>query len=188
MLDPTLAAAFIDNGVKHVVLGVRLRPFSLWHRLLLLAVDSPFLKKGEVRLFDLRVAVGICRLRFGQSKVRHPRPGLSLLRRGLQGEVEAFLRYAGDYLSRPEYDVVAPEDKGVPRPRRGAPPEIMQIAADVIGWTHWPEAVVWELPIGRAHWYAMMGQRAGGADVDYLTEEEREFQAEMKRNPEPKWR
>lgn len=53
-------------------MGKRMRPFSLWHRLLLGTVQSPFLCNGDKDLRDVCIAVGICRTQFGNSKIRKP--------------------------------------------------------------------------------------------------------------------
>lgn len=182
MLDRDLAAAFIDGPARHVCLGVRLQPFSLWHRFLLRALDSPVFKGEPITLPQLRDAVAVCRLRPFQCKLRKPVPGCYFLRHGFKAEVERFTDYCGDYITRPEWVVVAekaPKDAAPPE-ARGVMPDDITIAADIIGWTGWPEKYVWALPIGRAYWYQMCAQRAAGLDVDYTDEGERQFRAEAK--------
>jgi hypothetical protein len=179
-LDPSLAGAFIDGGVSHRLLGVRLRPFSLWHLLLLQTLDSPFLRKGQVGLHDLRTAIGICRLRFGQSRVRRPSLGLVLLcRKGaFHDAVCDFLSYTGGYLYKPDYSIV-PSKYSTPGKVSGAP-EIFRLASDVIGWSHWTEDHVWNMAPGRAQWYRSSALRAIGADVDFVSQADRDFEAAMK--------
>lgn len=188
-MDRTLAAAFIDNRAepwhpaRQRVLGARLRPFCLWHRFLLKSIDSPVFTGGMLDLRSLRTAAGICRLRFGQCQVRKPWPGAYLFRHGLQGEADRFYAYAGDYITKPEWAVVPlrPAKKGAAAPEpRGVIPEDIQIVADLVAWSHWPEWYVWELPISRAYWYQMMAHRAAGLDVDYVDEDERRFQEDLK--------
>lgn len=179
MLDETLAAAFIDGGKRHKILGQRLRPFSLWHRLLLQAIDSPFLRKGTVNFFDLRTAVAACQLRFPDSCIVRS----WLFRKWpLSHGVNQFLAYAGDYLSRPEYAIIPPKPVvgAPPEPKRGIAPEIVIVAGDIIGWSGWSPELVWNLPIGQSYWYQMLARRGAGADVDFVTEEERAFQAEIR--------
>lgn len=182
MLDRDLAAAFIDGPVRHVCLGVKLQPFSLWHRFLLRALDSPIFTGGELTLPQLRVAVGVCRLRPFRCKLRKPIPGWFLIRHGFKAEVTRFMEYCGDYITRPEWAVIPEEGpKGSPAPEpRGVIPDDIMIAADIIGWTGWKEKRVWALGIGRAHWYQMCAHRAAGLDVDYVDASEREFRAEMR--------
>ncbi|MEA3210983.1 MAG: hypothetical protein QOE70_4040 [Chthoniobacter sp.] len=186
-LDPSLAGAFIDGGHQARVLGVRLRRFSLWHVLLMQTLDSPFLREGGVSLHDLRTAIGLCRLRFEDSQIRRPWIGpislLKLCRRGgLHREVLRFIAYTADYVHKPEYSVRPPKlppGATITMPGAGAP-EIFKLASDVIGWSHWPEAHVWEMSPGRAHWYRTMKLQAQGADVDFMTPEDRAFDAGMK--------
>ncbi len=222
LIDPILAAAFIDgqprggwSGTR--VLGVRLRKFCRWHLLLLLAVNSPFVRKGAVTLFDLRTAVAICRLRFDDSRLRRPWLVPFVLRMKMwshgvmeswsdgamqhpntpplhhstpiptpapcfQRVVDAFLEYTGDYLQKLDCSIIPPElPKGaVPRVPATPPPDIFDAVSDIIGWSHWPEAVAWELPIGREDWYRTSARRAQGMTVDFMDEEEREFQQKLK--------
>lgn len=182
MLDRDLAAAFIDGPSRHICLGVRLQPFSLWHRFLLRALDSPIFKGGTLTLPQLRVAVAVCRLRPFQCKLRKPVPGLYFIRHGFKAEAQRFMDYCGDYITRPEWVVVPgkePRDAAPPEPRGAIPADIM-IAADIIGWTHWDERKIWSLPIGRAYWYQMCAHRAAGLDVDYMDEDERKFGEEAR--------
>lgn len=189
-LEPSLAASFIDGTrgdgwSPHRFFGVRLRRFSLWHLFLLQSIDSPFVRLGDVGLFDLLTAVGICRLRFDDSLIRRPRMGLpgwwKLARKdGLRREVMRFLAYTGDYFQKPEYCIHTREVPGVAKPPpRTSAPELIMLAADVMGWCRGSERWVWELPPGRAYWYRSMAQRASGADVDFMDDEERDFQEQM---------
>jgi len=184
LLDKTLAAAFIDGPARHVCLGVKLPPFSLWHRFLLRAFDSPLFKKGQLTIHDLRLAVGVCRLKPFQCRVRKPSPGFFFLWHGLQAEVDRFYAYCGDYISRPEWAVVPPpRAKGGPPPEpRGMIPDDILVVADIIAWSGWDEEVVWALQIGRAYWYQMCAQRAAGLDVDFTDEIERAFREELRQH------
>lgn len=189
-LEPSLAAAFIDGSrgdgfSPHRFVGCRLRRFSLWHLFLLQTIASPFVRLGDVTLWDLLTAVGICRLRFDDSRIVRPWLGPVTLCRlarkgGLHREVMRFLAYTGDYLQKPEYCIHTREVQGsAPSPQRSSAPELLTLAADIMGWCRAPERWVWELPPGRAYWYRSMAQRALGADVDFMNEEERAFQDQM---------
>lgn len=184
--DSHLGPAFIDGGVRHRFFGRVLRPFSVWHLFLLQAIDSPFTTKGDVFQFHLETAVGVCRLRYPDSKIQRPWVGpLSswrLARKGgLEREVARFLDYAGDYLSKPEYAIhPRPRPEGAPPPpQRTSAPFILRLVADIVGWAHCPIGDAWNLPVGQAHWWQSMAHRAHGEDVDFMDEEEREFQAQM---------
>lgn len=207
-LDPKFAAAFIDgerglhtSGTR--ILGVRLRKFCLWHRLLLRAIDSPFLvEKSMVTMLDLRRAVGVCRLRYGDSNIVLPRliPFLvtvgvilrSLFRRrsALRAEKEnawqrairaqcgAFLEYAGSYLQKPEYSIIPPKQSGTTAMPRGRAPEELEHAGDLIRFG-FDEVRAWEMSIGAANWWRALAQRAAGCDVDFVTPSEKQFCARL---------
>lgn len=209
-VHPTFAAAFIDNSEggefsPHRVLGKKLRRFCLWHRLLLRTVDSPLVYGGDITFFALRTAVGICALKFGDSKVRRPwlipalyvlraiivslftrnpkgKNGMNPYQRALSKVAEQFYEYCGDYLQEPEYSVV-PRAGSKPSLRERAPEEL-ESASAVIAFTHWSEDAVWNMPIGRASWYVMMHRKSLGMDVDLLGEEELKYQEELREKME----
>jgi len=205
-VHPTFAAAFIDNSdggefSPHRVLGRRLRRFCLWHRLLLRTLDNPLLVGGNITFFDIRTAIGVCCLRYGQSKVRRPwfipalimaktilvallsrRPkddkGLNPYQRAMARIAEQFYAYCGDYIQEPEYSVIPkPGAKGE---RRERAPEELETAASVIAFSGWSEDVVWNMSMGKVSWYVMMHRRMSGMDVDLLGEEELRYQEELR--------
>ncbi len=178
-----------DPWSDHRVLGRRLRPFCLWHRFLLEAIESPLLIPGATLLpVDLRRAVAICRNRFREGRVR-PLPSLldawRLAGRGFAREQAAFEEYIGDFHVRPIYaiktDTGSKAKRGFPA---GPPPEILSLVGDIIGWSSWPDWRVWELPIGEVHFYASCVENARlaptGSQQDWLTDRERKFQADLK--------
>lgn len=196
-VDETLAAAFIDGGhgkyAPNRLLGVRVRRFCLWHRLILNTLDSPFMNNGRVTFYDLRTAVGVCRLEFGDCHIRRPWlvPFLlhcwiffaSMFRRSEQdrtvlqgtllGEVRKFLSYCGDYLQEPAFTVIPP--KNASGHHRGRAPDEFEQVAELVNWSKWSEEEIWNMPIGRANWYRVMARRDAGLDVDFMTKDEQEF-------------
>jgi hypothetical protein len=181
--DQTFAAAYIDGGVRHRVLGARLRPFSAWHLYQLQIIDSPFLKAGQVFLYDLRRAVGVCRLRFPDSWTRLPIFPLFMTQQKLEAEVAKFLAYVDNYLQRPEYSILQPDEFVRPkRPLRipANAPEPIELAFDAAHGANIPLAEAWNLPIGQAYIAQAMQFRRAGLMVDFMTEKEREFQRAIK--------
>lgn len=208
-MDQVVAAAFIDGSrspvySNHRILGVRLRKFCLWHRWLLNTIDSPFMRKGPVTMFDLRTAVGICRLSYQETYVRRPwltpiliyakalcaslwcrKPGpcpsdpegkQNHLQRTLQKRADAFLKYTSDYLQDPEYAIIPPEHgpKYVPQTPRGRFDDCIEHIGELIAFGI-PERCAWEMPIGRARVYRIIARRVAGNDVDVTTPEELAF-------------
>jgi hypothetical protein len=181
-LDSSFAAAYIDNGKHYRLLGRRLRPFSLWHVLLLQALDSPFIKGGSISLFDLKTAIGICSLRYRNSKIKRPwfpfKVGVGALRQ----EVARFVEYVEDYLSKPEYTVIPWDTKHTgPAPVPVTPPpHIIATAFNVAHGARITIGEAWDLPIGESYICESMYLRAQGAQLDFLSDEERKFQQELK--------
>ena len=87
------------------------------------------------------------RLRSLNSRVRRPRLGPTALFRlcrksGLQRAVCDFLAFTVDYLRKPENSIRPPKRLAGASLGGGSAPEIIKLAADVIGWTCWSEAYV----------------------------------------------
>jgi hypothetical protein len=181
--DSVFAAAYIDNGTKHRVLGARLQPFSAWHLLLLSVIDSPFLSSGQVYLYHLRRAVGICRLSFPQSRTRLPFSPLVLTSKRFHQEVSKFLLYTGDYIQRPDYTIIPFDLMGEgrkPGPQPNPPPDVIQLVYDAAHGANIPIDQAWNMPIGQAYVSQAMYYQHRGVMVDFMSDSEREFQAVLK--------
>lgn len=210
--DLTFYGSIIDgsNGSgwsDRRVLGKRLRPFCLWHRALLNCLSSPFMHNGDKTLRDVRMAVGICRTQFGNSRITKPGlvPSLIWLRtllwaswprrkvqtiagqpeplnpmqKAIQRHSDDFLAYAGDYLQQPAYSVVPPESNGSnTRIPRGRPPAELDQVADLIGFGL-SEERAWNCPFGLANWYRVMALKVRGVDIDFTDAEEKRFQMSL---------
>jgi hypothetical protein len=190
-LEPSFAEAFFhrlphsfderDPWSEHRVLGLRLRPFSLWHQFLLSAADSPLLQsESEIELTDLARAVSICRCRYHQSDF-----GVGMRLRswwsvagkgGFAKELSAFRDYIRDFQSSPEYSIIPP-DHAAPSTPRGQPPELLKIVDDVMHEARCSRRAAWEMPEGEARWWHAMALRRKGVDLNFMTPEERARQA-----------
>lgn len=181
-VERTFSEAFIN--APHVVLGRRLRPFSLWHLFLLQTLDSPYLTGGTraVEPFDLKTAVGVCSLRFDETKVRRPwGPGVWWSCRSqsrFSEESNKLISFIGDYLQRPDFNVITPDNAKTQTPR-GQPPDVLQIAWDLMSGMGCSERYAWEMPLGKAYWYQSMHIK-DKHDTDFMTPEEREYQTALK--------
>lgn len=208
-IDPLFAGALIDNAgpiwARKKVLWKRLRKFCLWHRLLLRTIGSPLVThEGSVSLFDIATAVGICRLKFGDCRIRRPRAmmmvvkaqmifgaifkkpkdGMNPIQMALKPHLEAFVEYAGDYLKEPVFSIVRPTSSNN-RPTRSsvipslhpAPMELEIVTSLMSLGIGWEEA--WNLPIGQAQWLRPMSMRRDGKLIDFADQDEREFQSQL---------
>ena len=204
-----LFSAFIDGGEagdwsRTRFLGVRLRKHSLWHRMMLRSVDSPFIKRGVVTMRDLRITAGICRCEYGNSNIRKPwlkpfliyvraimaaillRPkakaaleGLNPYQRALTAQAETLAEYFGDYLAEPEYavrrsDSAAGRDPQTPR---GTFNEEFEHVSELVQFFHGAVtlAQIWDMPISAANYWRVVARRASGMDIDVVTDKEGEF-------------
>lgn len=181
-IDRIFAAAYIDNGNVHKILGVKLRPFCAWHLFQLQIVESPFLSAGEVFLFHLRRAVGICRLRFPESRTKLPFFPLVVNKKKLHKEVENFLLYLGDYIQKPDYSVIPPDEFRKSKRTTHLPspaPEVVQLAFEAAHGANISIHDAWNMPIGQAYIAQAMYLKQHGIAVDFMNEEERQFQASI---------
>ncbi len=185
-VDQTFAAAYIDNGNVHKVLGVKLRPFCAWHLFLLQVVESPFLDAGNVYLPHLRRAVGICRMGFPRSRTKLPFWPLILKQKRLEQEVGKFLAYFGDYMHRPDYSIIPVNDMpqrgpiAPPRKKPTSAPDVIHLVFDAAHGANISVNEAWNIPIGQAYIAQAMHMRNQGVTVDFMDEGEREYQRQLK--------
>lgn len=203
-LEPSFAQAIFhdlprnydsrDPWSNHRVLGLRLRPFSLWHLALLQEIDSPLLiplRKDEPCAAgprDLARAVRICRLRWPQIdwKGDFDLRVLCALLGGFTKHLAAFAEYVKDFQASPEYIVIPPERNGnePPRAPRGAPPAILRTLREVIQVTGCSRSDAWDMPVGEARWWYAIADNER-FECDFMTQVKRDEQARIKKeNPE----
>lgn len=185
VLDKRLAESWINRG-RHVVLGRALRPFCLWHKFLLEFIDSPFVSGTQPpTLIDLELAVRVCRSRFdtpiesifGRRGFAQKLWMLWLAKRyDAQAEGEKFRQYIHDFHAHPRFWQPAQ----APDAFDGPMPETFSIACQLIhggGWGAGVEAWAWEMPIGRAYWYASGFVKLAGGDLKFVAESDDELAA-----------
>ena len=173
-LDPRFAESWINE--RHTVLGVTLRPFCLYYRLLFEVTDSPFIKGGPVTFIDLYAAVQMCRMDYNDWLRTRPlsifaRLRLAFLARryNLESESAKLSAYLTDYFAPPEFWQKAQSTS------HGLPPETGAVASQIIHATGWDEERAWMLPLGRAYWYSALFSRLSGADLKFVSESEDEL-------------
>lgn len=198
--------AFIDGSDSSEwsdvwILGKRLRKFSLWHCLLLRAAESPLVGHGDVGMRDIQNAIAICRLQFGQSKIRRPKlmPAFIAIRatltalasvfrfwrkvpqgtlppyhEALKRAMEAFVSYTGDYFAKPDLCIHTPPSPGTPQTPRGRLPQEIEHVADLMAYPGLgiSEARAWNMPVSMANFYRPIAWRFRGVDCDFITDAE----------------
>lgn len=186
MLDDGFAEAWVNS--THTVLGLELLPFSLWHRFQLSLLDSPVLSGETLNPLDLERVVRVCRLGYPDvisMKVNWWSFRWRLAGREFRSEVAKIGTYLADYYSIPQF--IPPARKrdhlaSVTSP----PPEELRIFSSIVTMTGWSEKKIWDLPIGKAYWYAAGHWYQTGQELDFLTPEHlvlKERIAAMKAKP-----
>lgn len=172
MLDEGFAEAWVNS--THRVLGLKLQPFSLWHRFQLEILKSPVLKTGEaIPPLELERACLACRVSYPM--VLSPKINMWSFRWRLAGrnystEVQKFFAYLADYFAIPQF-LPQIKKRSLPESINHPPPETMQIYSAIATMTSWPEEKIWNLPIGQAYWYAAGQWYQAGHELDFLTPE-----------------
>jgi len=180
-------------------MGRKLRPFSLWHLVVLSGLDSPLVREGarkpgpkgvEVTPRDLKLAASVCALRYpewrGDARLSAwDRIWRLSHREGWLRELRSWAAYREDFASYPDFDVQEPHRSAAVKsavPIRLNPPPgpvwKVTLVASTLGM---PPDQVWDLPIGVVEWYAACARRLRGELVDFTTEAHREFREEFKR-------
>ncbi len=171
MLDERFAESWVNS--THRVLGLSLRPFSLWHRFQLEILDSPVLNGQPVHYLDLERACRCCQLQYPNPispKIKKWSLHWRLYRCEFNLEVKKFGTYLEDFFAPPQF--LPSIRKPVHQPEVfHPPPETIRILSAVIDLTKWSENKIWDMPIGQAYWYAAGQWYQDGAELDFLTPE-----------------
>lgn len=184
-MDEGFLEAFAHSPAPHVVLGIRLRPFSLWHEALLDSIGSPFVARTKEnpllgprdKIFErLFLAVEVCRVLHpklpratGWLAQRRRRKAFRRFYRKsnrlqLITEVGRFIHYLGDYRSRP-VPVSTKDSEPVKSPRW-----LYEISL-FKRFNHDVDlAAVWNLSPGFVSWINTGALEASGARINIMTE------------------
>ena len=149
--------------------------------MLLQAVHSPFVAGGVATLFDLKNAVAICRLKYRESRIRRQCFPRFISRKTLKKHVALFQDYVGDYINRPEYNIIPLDIRSrTPPVRLTHPPAAVCTAYNAAMGARISIMEAWNMPIGEAYISEAMYFRSQGSQLDFLDDAEKKFQQEMK--------
>jgi hypothetical protein len=168
---------------EHIVARRKLKPFNLWHYTYLNFVDSPFVVAQKEPVpptwADIELATRICQLEYEKqlpakdsllSKLSlQLHLFITMARSTEERERAAFFAYMVDYFAPPKFNEWKSNKSLMPR---GGPPDPLSVASACImlfGGGPVVEKWVWEMPIGRAYWYASTLHYNRGAPLDYMT-------------------
>jgi hypothetical protein len=175
-IDAQFAEAWLN--VEHKVFGLKLRPFSLWHKFLLEVTESPLVTKSDAKATDLYAACKLLTLKFPDNDVALTRfdwVRMFFRVRKNSAEIEGgkLSSYINDYFTSPEYW----ESEGKSgSSNKGQPPEQLSAIIPLL-MMGFSEAEAWNMPIGKALWYGATYASWQGADLDFITAEEQEMRA-----------
>ena len=167
-MDARFIRAFTSPG-ETLLLGHRMKPFSLKHRMALHAVESPFVTPGkEVSVLDLFVAVKICseksirRLSF-MDVVR-----MSFIK-AKPNKIEGYIMAFHDYSNVANWPKFWEKEK-----RQGGSngvPWMLSVVSNLIS-NVWSEEDAWSLPESQAIWYHSAISINNGNDVSIMSEQD----------------
>jgi hypothetical protein len=163
---------------SHRVLGRKLKPFSLAHRLVLEAIDSPFCYEDRPFSFaDLAIAIRICASSDPFAPIDPPTwmDRFRFWRAAFDPAYfrqcsQQFVDYLEDHSSSPKFWNRVDDEL-----HREAIPWLLHVAASILRQTSLSEAEVWAMPLGRALWYATALAKQDGCDLDVLTTQDEEL-------------
>ena len=176
------AEAWVNS--EHKVFGYKLKPFSLWHKFLLQVYENPLIegseKSRDITIEDMISAIYIFRLKYPQT----PNPNKLWTRIRFtfrsfkpEKEVESLKNFFSDFLSFPEFWEKKENENKASDPVKGSkgPPDVLSTASSCMS-LGFKEKEAWDMPIGKAYWYASMKAIHLGADLDFVTADEVEMQ------------
>lgn len=157
-----------------VVIGRRLRPFCLAHRVALTALGSPLMRQdAPIAPADLLVALRVCSARDPFAPDLRPTLRDSLAfwrfrfnRAAFLSALREFVAYVGDHAAHPqtwEKEQQCASD-GIPWP--------LHVVARLVR-NGVPERDAWRMSEGRALWLSIAFARHDGAEVSVITERDR---------------
>ena len=170
-MDARFIRAFTAPG-ETSLLGHRMKPFSLKHRMALHAVESPFVTPGkEVSVLDLFIALKIC----SEQSIRR----LSLMDvirisfikakpKKIEGYIMAFHEYS-NVANWPKF-----WDKEKRQGGSNGVPWILSVVSNLIS-NGWSEEDAWALPESQAVWYHTAISINNGNDVSIMSEQDEEI-------------
>jgi hypothetical protein len=174
-LDESFAEAWLNND--HKVLGFRLLPFSLWHKFLLTVTGSRALTGDQLSMFDVVGFCKVCTNRYPSAKYKFTKLDQLriLLTRNKKNVSERVESYIKDYCAFPEFW----EKKQGEGKATGGPPDPLGSVVSLLAMG-FSVNEAWDMPLGMAQYYTSAYMQQQGADIEFITSEEKELFESMK--------
>lgn len=185
-MDARFIKAFTMPGETNL-LGYRMRPFSLKHRLALLAIESPFVTPDKpMTVHDLFIAVKIC----AEKPIRRL-TFMDMMRVSwISAKPSRFDVYVKAFY---DHSNIAHWPKFWERNKQGGnssgAPWVLNVVSSLIA-NGWEEEAAWSLPESQAIWYHTALSINNGNDVSLMSDDQEDiianfdkFVAEAKAKP-----
>ena len=178
VFDTLFGEALVNEDYR--LFGRKLKPFCSYYEFWLENIDSPFIRGGAIESDDLVMFFKICRLKFLQSPSLNK---IDLLRAALCNKQKGFntvSKYMKDYYSPPQFWSKPEVTTGG---SKGAMPSICNTITRCMALGI-PHEEAWMMPVGLAKWYAAAHTQISGGDLNFQTQNERNFMSELKKRKE----
>lgn len=179
-MDKRFTSAFTDPSGQVKILGRKVSPFCLFHRVQLEAADSPLLKSDAgIRPLDLLVAVKIC--------AGEPIGKLSFIDSWYLGKLTNNEDYFCEQIERFSQIVLVEAwpkfwEKRTKQGDATGVPWVLSVVANLVA-NGIPLDKAWSMPESQAIWLNSAFAVIKGADLKVLTTEEEELMEEMNKQP-----
>ena len=179
-MDRRFLSAFTDPSDQVKILGRRVAPFSLSHRVQLEAAESPLLRPDAgIRPVDLLVAVKIC--------AGEPIGKLSLFDSWYLGKMSSNQNYFADQIDKFSKIVLVESwpkfwEKRHNTGESTGVPWVLSVVANLVA-NGIPEERAWTMPESQAIWMNSAFAVIKGAELKVLTTEEEKLLDDLDKQP-----
>lgn len=172
-MDLRFIKAFTMPG-DTVLLGHRMRPFSMKHRLALHAIGSPFVVTDKpMTVLDLFAAVKIC----AEKPIRRM-SFMDICRMSYisakEGRLEAYVKAFYDHSNVAHWPKFWERNKQ--QAGSSGPPWVLNVVSSLIS-NGWEEEAAWSLPEAQAIWYHTAISMRNGNDVSLMSDGDEDIMA-----------
>jgi len=179
-VDTSFAEAWLSEN--HVIYGLKLKPFSYWHRFLLQVGDSSILEEDSDKAIsreDIYKFCKVCTLSYPNIFKITWVDKIRLLVRGRTNPL-ALQSYIEDHNQFPEFWENNSDDKASGGKSLNDAPDPLPSIVSLMSLGY-KESEAWDMPIGKGAWILATYAKQQGAELSFLSQEERDMFALMKK-------
>lgn len=181
-VDSLFAEAWLSTN--HVIYGLKLKPFSYWHRFLLQVGLSPILEEesdnpAPLTRSDLYKFCKVCTLSYPNTLKLGLIDKVRLLLKG-RAKPSSLQDYIEDHNAFPEFWENSSDDKASGGKSLNEAPDPLPSIVSLMALGY-KENEAWDMPIGKGAWILATYAKQQGAELSFLSQEERDMFALMKK-------